>query len=100
MRAILIDPVAKTVTDTLVASKVRDIYACIGSEEMDTVQLRRQEHLHFGYPYAEAPVPGFIISGHSHVIRGKAVVLGDEGGSACDTLLTADYLRPTIRFVS
>ena len=121
MRAILIDPFTKTVTEVENGGSLQDIYAAIGCDTIDAVGLDRTHHIYVddnGLTYNE-PLPVFVWQGYHQPIAGRAIMFcNDEGNDVAatmplgvavahvtfpslviDEIKTRDYTRPDGTFV-
>lgn len=79
MRAILIDPHTKTVTEVENSGQLHDIYAALGCDTIDAVYLEGSYTGHFlyvddnGLTYNE-PLPVFVWTGFHQPLAGKAIM--------------------------
>jgi len=103
MRAILIDPVARTMTEVDYDGDYKSIYRLIDVDMFEVMQISDIESVFIdeeGLLKEPAPTHYFKIGDDGHPLSGKGLVLGvnDEGDSIA-TQLTIDELSTIIQFV-
>lgn len=91
MRAILIDPFTKTVTEVETEGGLHDIYKLIGCDTIDAVYLADGKHNIFvddnGLTYNE-PLPVYQWQGYPQPLAGRGLLMGynDEGNNVGATM--------------
>jgi len=103
MRALLIDPIARTITEVEHEDKYTDIYRLIEAQPFDVMNIGDGESLFFddeGLLKEPPPIDYFRFGDDGHPISGKALVLGvnDEGDSIA-TKLTIAELQGMVQFL-
>jgi hypothetical protein len=101
MRAILIDPVAKTVTEVEHTDDYRDIYkhlecdlfTVVGIDEVDSVFIDDEGLL------KDEPGPFFALAGYPQPLAGRGLILGcDEEGESIAARMSLDEARAMVSF--
>lgn len=101
MRAILIDAVAKTVTDVETTGKLHDLYRLLECEGIDAVALNDDNACYVDGEglLADDPGPFFVLAEYGHPLAKRGLILGhDDMGETIETNLTAEAVKATTTF--
>ncbi|GAA4461876.1 hypothetical protein GCM10023189_37880 [Nibrella saemangeumensis] len=102
MKAILIDVTAQTVTDIDIQPGLSAMYTAIGCQCVDRRVLDNRNDLWFDDEglLHEPQAPKFRFGNYPHPFAGNALICGyNNEGETISTTLTADQIRPYIRFL-
>ncbi len=103
MRAILIDPEAKTVTEVdYIGKSYRDIYDMIDCETFTVVGIEHDDAIYVDDEGLLKDDPQFFFTyrGYAQPLAGKGLVLGtDEDGNSTEPVSTLDDIKNRVRFV-
>lgn len=103
MRAILIDPVARTVTEVDYDGNYKSIYRLIEAHPFQVLQINETESVFIddeGLLHEPSPTHYFRFGTDGHPVSGKGLVLGvDDEGESVATQLTIAELQDMIQFV-
>lgn len=102
MKAILIDVTAQTVTDIELAEGLTAIYAAIGCDCVDRVELDSETDLWIDDEglLLEPQPPKFKIGGYDTRFAGNGLICGfTNRGKTVSTIYTAAQVRPLIQFL-
>ena len=104
MKAILINPFDKTVTEVQLTSDFRDIQKAIKAEWFTTVRISRRDYIYVddeGLLKDLSTQAFFIHTNYPQPLAGIGCVLGcDEEGESMDTTLTLEQVKRAVVFQS
>lgn len=102
MRAILIDPIAKTVTEVDYGGKYTDIYKLIDCDTFTVVGIENDDAIYVDDEglLKDDPKYYFLYQGYAQPLAGKGLVLGtSEDGDSIEPVHTRDEIERKVRFV-
>lgn len=101
MRGILIDPFAKTITETTVEKGLQPIYDAIKADCFDVVGLPREDALYVDDEgLFKRGQDFFAIGGYRSPIAGRALILGtNDEGESVDAKCSLDWVRGRVRWL-
>ena len=102
MRAILIDPVERTVSEVEYSGSSKDIYRLVDCETFTVVGIEHDDAIFVDDEglLKDDPRYYFIYRGHDQPIAGKGLVLGtDSEGESVEPVSTVDDIKVAVRFV-
>lgn len=100
MRAILIDPEAKTITEVDYDGNYKSIYKLIGCQTFTVVGINDNESIFVDDEgLLNNPEFFFMWRGYHQPLAGKGLILGvDDEGESVETKLTLDYVVDHVTF--
>lgn len=103
MRAVLIDPLTKTVTDVEIGDSLRELYHALGDDVTSADIVTLDAH-HICWidgvgllKHRPGPFFSFDFKPTS-VFSGRGLILGDDDGDRCDAIVSADILEAVVSF--
>lgn len=106
MKAILVDPFARTVEQVNYSGNYADIYPLIGAQTFDAVRIKPDENGDALFIDDEGPLMDegqafFSVAGVPNPIAGKALLLGcDEDGETVEAVTQLEELRELVAWIS
>lgn len=103
-RAILVDPVSRTITALTLANDHKAVQAAIGARCLDTATIARDGRMHVLAVVDDSGLiqglPCFRFDGYHHPLAGKAVLLGcDRAGETVDCPLDIEAVTARVRWL-
>jgi hypothetical protein len=105
MRAIVVDPHARTISEMDCGADPRQICAAIGADALDTAMVGAIGDVSLTAWIDETaalkPLPRFLLCGYARTLAGKAVILGsDLNGRTVECPLTRDEVAARVKWVA
>ena len=102
MKAILIDPGARSIEYVETLAALHDIYKLVGEDSIDSAFVFGKGEVGFVGDHSalqNPPLPHFFVPGYKWPLHGRMLVLGvSPGGASRSTRLTVEQLSAVIIF--